>query len=200
MNKTKINTSSLTPEQRSQILCSVKNNIIKHHFNVGGVDYDEWTRQFVARSPSLLNGDTEEFEDGTRKLLAELHSSHTVFYHERTNRLLPQHAINATVRSFELDGQKHWHFLDVFDGGPAHLAGLKRGERLLAVDRTVYVPPATPPFRIGTTHNIVVSNARGENTREITITVPFRKGTKSGRRLSSRRAPSIRLLPLGPGF
>src|ERR1051326_3065929 len=100
MNETTMNTSSITPEQRSQILCSVKNNILKHHFNVGGVDYGEWAKQFDERAPSLLNMDIEQFEDGVRKLLAELRSSHTVFYHEHTNRLLPQHAINATVRSF----------------------------------------------------------------------------------------------------
>src|SRR5262249_26243561 len=149
-----------TSEQRSQILRSIKSNIIKHHFNVGGVDYGEWARRFDERSPSLLNVHLDEFEDGVRKLLADLRSSHTVFYHDRTNRLLPQHAINATVRSFERDGQKHWHFLDIFDDGPAHMAGLKRGEMLLALDGTPYIPPTTPPFRIGTTHRILVSNAR----------------------------------------
>jgi hypothetical protein len=50
--------------------------------------------------------DIEEFEDGVRKALAELASSHTVFYHERTNRLQPQHSINATIRAFGPDGQQ----------------------------------------------------------------------------------------------
>ena len=66
------------------------------------------------------------FEEGVRKALAELGSSHTVFYHERSNRLLPQHSINATIRAFGHDGRQRWHFLDVFEGGPAHLAGIKR--------------------------------------------------------------------------
>jgi C-terminal processing protease CtpA/Prc len=112
-----------------------------------------------------------------RKALAELGSSHTVFYHERTSRLLPQHSINATIRAFERDGRESWHFLDVFEDGPAHLAGIKRGDMLVAVDGTLYAPPTMPPFRIGTTHKIAVSSARGENPREIAISVPFRKGT-----------------------
>jgi carboxyl-terminal processing protease len=178
MNKTSTTSNPLTLEQRSAILASVKTNILKHHFNVGGVDYDEWARHFDERSRSLLTVGIEEFEDGVRRALTELRSSHTVFYHERTNRLLPQHAINATIRSFERNGQQQWHFLDVFEDGPAHLAGVKRGETLIAVDGTTYAPPATPPFRIGTTHKIVIANARGENRREITITIPFRKGTK----------------------
>lgn len=144
MNKTLALSNLLTSEQRRGILASVKTNILKHHFNVGGVDYDEWARHFDERSPSLLTVSIEEFEDGVRQALAELRSSHTVFYHERTNRLLPQHSINATVRSFERNGQQHWHFLDVFEDGPAHVAGVKRGEMLVAVDGTTYVPPATP--------------------------------------------------------
>jgi C-terminal processing protease CtpA/Prc len=35
-----------------------------------------------------------------------------------------------------------------------------------------------PPFRIGETHKIAISSALGENSREITVSIPFRKGTK----------------------
>jgi len=86
-----------------------------------------------SRVADLLDVDIEEFEGGVRKALAELGSSHTVFYHERTNRLLPQHSINATLRAFAHDGQQHWHFLDIFEGGPADVAGIKRGDMLVAV-------------------------------------------------------------------
>ena len=142
------------------------------------MSYADWASRFEERLPSLLGVDVEEFEDGVRKALAELGSSHTVFYHERSNRLLPQHSINATIRVFGHDGRQRWHFLDVFEGGPAHLAGIKRGDTLIAVDGTPYEPPAMPLFRIGETYNIAIASALGENLREITISVPFRKGTK----------------------
>jgi C-terminal processing protease CtpA/Prc len=189
MAKTNMPLTSLSPKQRTEILDSVKQGVLKHHFNVGGVDYTKWARRFDERSPSLLGVDIEEFEDGVRKTLAELGSSHTVFYHDRTNRLLPQHSINATVRAFGHDGQQHWHFLDVFDGGPAHLAGIKRGDMLLAVDGTQYAPPAMPPFRIGETHQIAVASALGEKSREIEIIVPFRKGTKDRPPLVEPKSP-----------
>jgi C-terminal processing protease CtpA/Prc len=177
MTETNMTPTSLGPKLRTEILASVKERVLKEHFNVGGVNYNEWAKRFDERSPTLLDVNIEEFEGGVRKALAELGSSHTVFYHERTIRLLPQHSINATIRAFERDGRESWHFLDVFEDGPAHLAGIKRGEMLVAVDGTLYAPPTMPPFRIGTTHGIAVASARGENPREIAISVPFRKGT-----------------------
>jgi len=177
MTETNMTLTSLSPKLRTKILASVKERVLKEHFNVGGVNYNEWAKRFDERSPTLLDVEIEEFEGGVRKALAELGSSHTVFYHERTSRLLPQHSINATIRAFERDGRESWHFLDVFEDGPAHLAGIKRGDMLVAVDGTLYAPPTMPPFRIGTTHKIAVSSARGENPREIAISVPFRKGT-----------------------
>jgi carboxyl-terminal processing protease len=178
MTETNMTPASLSPKLRGEILASVKERVLKEHFNVGGVNYSEWAKRFDERSPTLLDVDIEEFEGGVRKALAELGSSHTVFYHERTSRLLPQHSINATIRAFERDGRESWHFLDVFEDGPAHLAGIKRGDMLVAVDGTLYAPPTMPPFRIGTTHKIATASARGENPREIAISVPFRKGTK----------------------
>jgi C-terminal processing protease CtpA/Prc len=177
MTETNMTPTSLGSKLRTEILASVKERVLKEHFNVGGVNYNEWAQRFDERSPTLLDVDIEEFEGGVRKALAELGSSHTVFYHERTIRLLPQHSINATIRAFERDGRECWQFLDVFEDGPAHLAGIKWGDMLVAVDGTPYAPPTMPSFRIGTTHKIAVSNARGENPREIAISVPFRKGT-----------------------
>jgi C-terminal processing protease CtpA/Prc len=178
MTKTNMALTSVTPKQRAEILASVKKCVLKQHFNVGGVDYGDWARRFDDGSTSLLGVEVEEFEDGVRKALAQLGSSHTVFYHERTNRLLPQHSINATIRAFGNDGHQRWHFLDVFEGGPAHLAGIKRGDALVAVDGTPYEPPTMPQFRIGEAHKVAVTGALGEAPREMTITVPFRKATK----------------------
>jgi C-terminal processing protease CtpA/Prc len=157
------------------------------------VSYADWASRFEERLPSLLGVDIEEFEDGVRKALAELASSHTVFYHERTNRLQPQHSINATIRAFGPDGQQRWHFLDVFEDGPAHLAGIKQGEMLVAVDGTPYAPPTMPPFRIGETHKIVVSSALGETSREITVSIPFRKGTKDRPPIVEPKSPIHRV-------
>jgi C-terminal processing protease CtpA/Prc len=194
MTKTHMTLTSLSPRQRTEILASVKKCILKQHFNVGGVNYNEWAKRFDERSPSLLGMDIEEFEDGVRKALAELGSSHTVFYHERTNRLLPQHSINATIRAFKHDGQQSWHFLDVFEDGPAHRAGINPGEMLVAVDGIPYTPPTMPPFRIGETHKISVSSGPGESSREIIVSIPFRKGTKERPPIVEPKSPIHRVI------
>ena len=168
---------SLSEHERIGILAAIKKQVLKHHINVGGVNYDSWFTRIEEQTPALLAGDTEGFETGVQHLLLELGGSHTVFYHERTNRLLPQHSIGATVRAFEHEGAQHWHFLDVFEESPAQLAGINRGDALLSVDGTQYVPPNVPPFRIGTTHRLTVSDAQFERQREVEIKIPFRKGT-----------------------
>ena len=167
-------------KQRSEILATVRKRILKHHVNAAGVNYEDWSRLFDQRVPELLNADRDEFETGVQQVLAELRSSHTVFYHERTIQVLPQHSINATFRSFRpQDGDQKWFFLDVFEDGPAHVAGIRPGDLLLAVDGTPSVPPAMPRFKIGYTHRLSISNIRGENRRDVPIEVPFRKGTKA---------------------
>jgi len=166
-----------TAKERAAILRAVKNCILKRHFNSGGVDYKAWAQQFDERAATLLGVDVREFEEGIRQSLAELRSSHTVFYHERTNRLQPQHSIGATIRAFDREGVQRWHFLDVFDDGLAQRAGIQRGDALLSVDGAGYVPPNMPPFHIDTPHRLGVCDAQGGRQREVEIKIPFRKGT-----------------------
>jgi carboxyl-terminal processing protease len=170
----------LDQKQRSEILSAIKKRILKHHVGAADVNYEDWARLFDQRVPELLNAHRDEFEAGVQQLLAELRSSHTVFYHERTIQVLPQHSINATFRDLQpQDGDQKWFFLDVFEDGPAHVAGIRPGDLLLAVDGTPYVPPSMPRFKIGYTHRLSVSNSRGENRRDVAVEVPFRKGTKA---------------------
>ena len=76
-------------------------------------------------------------------------------------------------------GSERWFFLDVFEGGPAHVAGIKPGDMLLAVDGTEYLPPSMPPFDVGQTYRLRIADARGENAREVVVEVPKRKGTET---------------------
>ena len=177
MNNPRVEVKPPTQPERTKILATIRKCILKRHFNVGGVDYAEWARRFDDRAASLIAGSLDEFEVGIRGALADLRSSHTVFYDERTNRLLPQHSIGATLRAFEHGSVKQWHFLDVFEEGLAQLSGIKRGDMLFAVDGTQYVPPEMPRFRIDATHRLTVADAERERHREIEIKIPFRKGT-----------------------
>src|ERR1700691_4676005 len=127
---------TLDSKKRSQILKAVKKLVLTHHINVAGIDYDAWTARVDGRAEELLATDRAGLEDGVRQLLAELKTSHTVFYHSLPKELPPQHTINVSLRDLSKDGHQKWMFLDVFDDVPADRAGIKPGDILDAVDGT----------------------------------------------------------------
>jgi carboxyl-terminal processing protease len=176
---TKRNTILLSPQERAEILASIKKLVLKHHINVGGVSYDAWLKLVDQRAAELLEAEGGKFESGVRQLLSQLGSSHTNFFHGHGNELLPQHTINATLRSFSQVGSERWIFLDVFEGGPAYIAGIKPGDMLLAVNGTEYLPPSMPPFDVGETYDLKIADAGGENARQVVAVVPKRKGTRT---------------------
>jgi carboxyl-terminal processing protease len=136
---------TLTHNQRKRILNAIRERVLRNHFNVSGVNYDDWLRSLERRSPELLAVDVQDFEAGIQDLLHELRSSHTGFFHDRPNRLLPQHTINATFGKVE-DSKPLWFILDVFEEGPAQRAGLNPGDVLQRVDGVEYTAPNMPPL------------------------------------------------------
>ena len=197
---TRRNTISLSPQERAGILASIKKLVPKHQINVSGVDYDEWTARVDQRTSELLAAETGKFESGVRQLLLEFGSSHTAFYHERGKEILPQHSINATLSSFLQAGTKRWFFLDVFEAGPAHTAGIKPGDLLVAVDGAEYLPPSMPPFDVGRTYSLSIADARGQNTRQVVVEVPKRKGTRARPPIVEPKSLSHSMLAPGVGL
>ena len=151
---------SLNRKERIEILTALKNQVLKHHFNVARVDQAAWVNRVDECMPVLLSGDKKHFEGAVRDLIAELGSSHTAFYHERTNRFTPQHTINATLRSFNIDGEDRWVFLDVFEAGSADKAGIKPGDVLVTV-RDLGVGLGAEPNRIFTAFYTTKTNGMG---------------------------------------
>ena len=192
----------MTPDakQRAEILKSIKKRVLANHINVAGIDYSAWALHVDKRTPELLDCDLRAFEDGVRQLLAELKTSHTVFYHSLPKELLPQHTINASLRDVCLDGERRWMFLDVFEAGPADIAGIKPGHILESVDGKCYAPPTTPYFGIGQTHNLRVLNLGDGSSMEIEIAVPMRKGTKQRPPIVEPRSPIHSMIAPGIGL
>ena len=180
---------SLESKQRVQILQAIKKLVLAHHINVGGIDYGVWTERVDAQTAEMLTTDAASFEGRVRELLTELKTSHTVFYHSLPNESLPQHTINASLRDLSRDGEHKWMFLDVFDNGPAHIAGIRAGDILNAVDGTPCLPPSTPYFGIGQTHKLLVTKVGKESATEIMVEVPKRKGTRQRPPLVEPKSP-----------
>jgi C-terminal processing protease CtpA/Prc len=170
----------LQPAERLKIICHVRATVLRHHFNICRVNYADWYKIVEEQCPSLLIGDDDEFENGVRKLLSELKSSHTNFYRSDTKATLPQHAIGATLRSVHYHGAPRWLVLDVFEGSPAARAGLKPGQFLVTLDTRSVSPPIFPIFRFGQQHRLTMESLAESQLKDAILFVPSKK-RKSGR-------------------
>jgi C-terminal processing protease CtpA/Prc len=182
------------PTQRLAVISRVKSLVLKHHFNIGNIDYAEWCREVDQQSTTLAAADDHVFEEGIRALLAKLKSSHTTFYAPDLNSSKPQHVIGATLRSVTDSGRRHWMFLDVFEDSPAAHAGAAPGHLLITVDGTPAVPPAVPVFRFGHDHQVTTRLPGQQVRRNLAITVPQRKTRKGRPPLIEPKSVSHRML------
>src|SRR5256885_10648672 len=66
------------------------------------VNYADWCKIVGEQCPFLLIGDDDEFENGVRKLLSELKSSHTNFYRSDSRATLPQDRKSTRLNSSHL--------------------------------------------------------------------------------------------------
>lgn len=168
---------TLDTKTRTKILRATKKLVLAHHINVAGIDYSAWAEHIDTRTSDMLAADVAGFEAGVREILMELKTSHTAFYSSLPKDFPPQHTISATLRDLSRNGQHQWMFLDVFEDGPAYVAGIRPGDILEAVDGTAYLPPSMPNFGFAETHKLLVTRVGNAGPTEITIEVPKRKGT-----------------------
>jgi carboxyl-terminal processing protease len=163
------------PADRLKIISRVKTIVRKHHFNIGNIDYTDWSRAVDEQIPSLVTLADTAFEEGIRNLLSQLKSSHTNFYRSDTPPTMPQHAIGSSLRSVRADGAQRWMFLDVFDDSPAAKVGINPGHVLLSIDGTPVVPPAIPVFRFDQAHLLTIKMPEQNETKNIVVSVPPRR-------------------------
>src|SRR5258708_7565015 len=182
------------PTDRLKVISRVKAIVVKRHFNIGNVDYADWSRAVDEQIPTLLTADDNTFDEGVRSLLCQLKSSHTNFYHSDTNPILPQHVVGATLRSVPRIGAPQWMFLDVFEDSPAARAGIRPGAFLVAVDGTAAAPPAFPAFRFGQEHQVTVELPDRKEPRSIVLRVPPRRAKGRRPTLLEPKSLSYRML------
>ena len=162
---------------RRRILKNVKERILKNHVNVGNIDYADWVEKFDRAEADLLStADKEIFEAGVQQILAQLNTSHLMFYDKLPKHFPAPYTIGATLQPVKnAQDRIAWGFLDIFNNGPAQKAGIRAGELLLSLDGVPTVPPVLPVFAIGCKHRLGVADVHRENLREIEIPIPTAK-------------------------
>ena len=181
----------LEPADRLKVISRVKAIVVKHHFNIGNVDYADWSRAVDEQIPTLLTADDNTFEEGVRSLLCQLKSSHTNFYRSDTNPTMPQHVIGATLRSVPRDGAPQWMFLDVFEDGPAARAGISPGHLLISVNGTPAIPPSFSCISLWPRTPCDDRTTRPEGSQEHRVDVFHRREQKGDDRHSSSQKASV---------
>jgi len=187
-------------EDRLKIINRVKALVLKHHFNVGNVDYAAWSREVERRAPELVTSNDQEFEAGIQRLLSELKSSHTNFIRSNSQPTKPQHAIGATLRSVTCAGAPCWMFLDVYDQGPSALAGIRPGDILVAVNGCETAPPSDPAFRFGEAHTLTIGSLTSDARHEVVVSVPARKASKGRPQLVEPKSVTQRMVKPSVGL
>jgi C-terminal processing protease CtpA/Prc len=190
----------LSKSEKAAIAAKVKKTVLNYHINAGGIDYDAWAKRFDASVDELPAADTATFEAGIRSLLSELKTSHTGFYHDVPDQLLPQHTINATLRKVSARGTEHWMFLDVFEDGPAAKAGIQAGQLLFAIDEVPVEANEIPKFAIDRTYRLTIGWNDERATRTAKVNVPHAKGSKERPPLVPPKTLTFKMLEPGLGY
>ena len=187
------------PKHRFKVINRVKTLVLKHHFNIGKVDHAAWSREVDRRTGELVVADEPMFVAGVQELLSELKSSHTNFVGSDSQPTKPQHAVGATLRCVTYGGADRWMFLDVYAESPAALAGIRPGDVLIGINGDELAPPREPAFRFGHAHKLSIGSLGCSDRREVSVTVPARKGSRGRPPLVEPKCVTHRMIKPGVG-
>ena len=150
----------MTADERKEILEKIDLIVRKKYFDpkFNGRDWPALVDKH--RDAIISANDQIAFEQEINRLLAELGTSHTSFFH-KTTPIPSRNSINATFKSWETEDGPRWVFQDVQPGGPADRAGIKPGDILLSSNEHECRPPEKPKFRMASSAPVAVIHRNG---------------------------------------
>jgi carboxyl-terminal processing protease len=153
----------MTQNERTKVFERV-DKIIRRRFFDPKFNGRDWPALVESHRDSILGTENDKrFEDEMNRLLAELGTSHTSFFH-KTTPVSSRSSINATFKAWETADGSRWIFQDVQPGGPADRAGAKPGDVLLRVNDADFRPPERPKFRMDSSTALTLVHRNGEAT------------------------------------
>ena len=113
----------------------------------------------------------QHFEERVNRILARGGLSHVAFFHDSAARAPARYAICATCCWATPSTVPRWIFQDVHEGGPAHTAGVRAGDVLIAVDGSPVSPPILPTFSLGKDTVLTIEN-HSHGVQQVTAVLP----------------------------
>jgi C-terminal processing protease CtpA/Prc len=168
---------NLTLDERTKIFDKICRLVETKHFNpaMNGADWNGLAQG--RRDQILATSEPEAFEKEVQRLVAELKTSHTGFRHAGMRNIPARHAINATMQRISVNGSERWMFQDVHEGGPAHTAGIRPGDLLLANGKREIRPPEDLTFSVGESVELTIEKLHGGQER-LRLQLPMPKSKK----------------------
>lgn len=143
-----------------------------------------------------------DFERSVSRVLESGGLSHVAFFGGTPQHVPARYAVCATFSEVETSDGPLWMFQDVHEGGPAHQAGARPGDFLLAIDGTAARPPVLPRFHLGQDALVNVRRLDGPD-RQLTIALPKPDPRKNGKGTPPMAVPTAvtsRMLTDGIGY
>lgn len=160
--------------QKQEILQQVSRLVEKKYFNPE-FSAEKWRALIDTKTPEILNcASAEDFERRMHDLVMQLGSSHTAFYHRNWRPVPPRQSICATLQQCETTDGLRWMFQDVQEGGPAHQAGVCKGDLLVGIDAEGVRPPDRVLLRPGRSTTLQIRKANGAEA-SIAVNIPALK-------------------------
>ncbi len=151
----------MTLNERKQILEKV-DALVRRQFFDPKFNGRNWPALVEKHRDLIIStNDDRSFETEVNRLLAELGTSHTGFFHRNTP-IPSRNSINATFKSWETEDGLRWVFQDVQPGGPADRAGVKPGDMLVSVNERELRPPQKPEFRMDSLAPVTLLHRNGD--------------------------------------
>ncbi len=144
-----VQSRDLSHRQRVEVFEKTVAVVTKNYFdpNFNGRDWPRIAQ--AARESVVKQSDPDAFELAMHDVMRQLGTSHTGFFHQSVRRVPARLAIGATFSRRDVGYGPAWVVHDVHERGPADLAGVRRGDRLAAIDGKPIPADQAPMFPMG---------------------------------------------------
>lgn len=170
---------------------------------------EAWADKHAGYGEAIADG--QQFASRTREILAELKASHTAFYTDRDVQFYGLSAIFGHLSerpapeypSIGADVTPAGFVRVVFAGGPADIAGLRRGDRVLKADGLPFQPVKSFEGRMGQAVELTVQRKAEEapifisvRARMVNAKKEWASAQASGTRIIRQGGKSIGYVPM----